>query len=130
MNTIGGTNFLKLKYWNPFKTEYMFIDVINPIIEDQFEKRNIKVKYIAELRNIAIGPYVVRICRIPKRFEPGFEEAMSELMRRIMIAGYTDYIGVCNNVMKSIDAHEELQKFIGKNNFRSFLVRRRIRKDE
>lgn len=97
-------NFLEIDSINPFRTSYMFIDTINHLADDEFEKRKLPMKSLGEWRDVVGGPYVIRCVRIPSRCTPGFHEVMIELNRRTYTdTRWSDYQTVCAKIIGYVE---------------------------
>lgn len=103
-------NYVKIKYWNPFKRAYMYVD-INETNESSFqifENRRIPVSY--KVYHKKDDNYSVILCKFPRRCEPGFVEAMEELQRNLLIKGHSDYIDFCKALLKKLkDVQQDRQ---------------------
>ena len=86
--TVG---FIALNDWIPFRKLYAYMDTADIYrADDLFRKYRIRVKFKREWESPE-GKYRVVFCSVPKRQVYLFEQAMSELPKKMMILGYDDY---------------------------------------
>ena len=92
------------KFW----LRYMYVDVnrnSNYIADSLFYKREIPVNFKDEMVRNGDN-YRVIFCKIKKKYQKKFEEALEELKTKMNLLGYTDYEDYCNNLMKELEEVE------------------------
>ena len=94
----------KGKFW----VRYMYVDInrdYDYIADSLFYKRQIPVVFKDEMIK-AGDKYRLVFCKIRKKYQNQFEEALEELKTKMNILGYTDYEEYCDNLMKELNEVE------------------------
>ena len=83
--------YIELDDWMPFRKLFAYMDTADIYrADDLFRKYRIRIKFKREWESPE-GKYRVVFCSVPKRQVYLFEQAMSELPKKMMILGYDDY---------------------------------------
>ena len=92
-------NYIKLTNRSLFHFHYAFFDVSEYFADQIFIEKQIKVKFGRELKH-PDEPYTIIFCKIKKKDEKAFLEAMEELERKMFLLGHTDYSDFCSTMSK------------------------------
>ena len=87
-----------------FNLRYMYIDVNrdrNYLADSLFYKREIPVVFKDEMVKQG-DKYRVIFCRIKKKYQKQFEEALEELKNKMQLLGYNDYEEYCERLMNDL----------------------------
>ena len=99
-------NYFKLKTISPFTYSYMFLDCDEYLADQLFIKYKVTVdfgdEYVKEN-----SPYHVIFCKIRKRDEKKFLDALSEMYDKMLLMGYKDYQEVCDNFIRVVEKNEK-----------------------
>ncbi len=94
-------NYIKLTNFSLFCVHYAYFDAPEYLADQIFVQKNLKVKFGKELKNTE-DAYVLVFCKIRKRDEHLFLEAMEELKNKMLLLGHTDYLSFCEKMSKMI----------------------------
>ena len=94
-------NYYKLQSPSFFKFQYVFLDSEDYLADQLFIKYKVTVdfgdEYVKEN-----SPYHVIFCKIRKRDEKKFLDALSEMYDKMLLMGYKDYQEVCDNFIRVV----------------------------
>ena len=90
-------NYYKLQSPSIFKFQYVFLDSEDYLADQLFIKYNVKEN----------SPYHVIFCKIRKRDEKKFLDALSEMYDKMLLMGYKDYQEVCDNFIRVVEQNEK-----------------------
>lgn len=93
-------NYIKLRSWRPFTCQYMFLDTEEYLADGLFVKYKVPVRFEGEYVNKK-SQYRVITCRIRKRYEKQFREALTALPDKMLLMGHTDYADSCRELFDS-----------------------------
>ena len=94
-------NCWKLRYISLRSVRYAYLDTREYLADALLAKRQVRVRFGQEMSKRG-EPYLIVSCKIKKRDEACFLEAMSELCDRMLLLGHTDYGACCERVMNAI----------------------------
>lgn len=92
-------NYIKLTNFSLFNVHYAYFDAPEYLADQIFAQKNLKVKFGSELKHPE-EPFVLVFCRVKKRNEHLFLEAMEELKNKMLLLGHTDYLLFCEKMSK------------------------------
>ena len=99
-------NYYKLQSPSFFKFQYVFLDSEDYLADQLFIKYKVTVdfgdEYVKEN-----SPYHVIFCKIRKRDEKKFLDALSEMYDKMLLMGYKDYQEVCDNFIRVVEKNEK-----------------------
>lgn len=99
-------NYYKLQNPSFFKFQYVFLDSEDYLADQLFIKYKVTVdfgdEYVKEN-----SPYHVIFCKIRKRDEKKFLDALSEMYDKMLLMGYKDYQEVCDNFIRVVEKNEK-----------------------
>lgn len=87
-------NFWKLEKFSLQYFHYIYIDTIENLADQLFISRKVRVYFGQEGKKEG-SPYKVIFCKIKKKDEPEFLEALSELENKMLLMGHRDYQEFC-----------------------------------
>lgn len=90
-------NYLKLKSFSPFSSSYVFLDCDEYLADQLFIKHKVPVKFGGEFVRDG-SRYRIISCKIRKKYEKSFLDALSEMYNKMILRGYEDYQEFCENV--------------------------------
>lgn len=94
-NTAGRNYFRFRCVFPPWDSMYAYFDVSeHPESFRIFRQKGIRVKVVKTMTKMDV-PYMIIICRVPKRQSEAFSSAMGELERSLLLKGHTDYSEFC-----------------------------------
>lgn len=102
-------NYLTLERFSLRYFYYAFIDTGDYLADGLFIKHQVTVKFLQEYGHDD-SPYLVIFCRIRKRDESAFLDALRELPNKMLICGHPDYPSQCRAFMEKIDAASKQRK--------------------
>lgn len=88
-------NYIKLSS-RLINQEYAYFDVPDYYADNLIKQKNIKVKFISEMKKPDV-PYIVIFCSVNKKDCAIFESAMVALEKKMLVCGYTDYLDFCHD---------------------------------
>ena len=99
-------NYIRLKTRSPFSRQYMFIDSSEYLADNLFCGHQVPVKFGKEMVN-KDTKYVIISCKIHKRYEEQFVEALQELPNKMLLFGHTDYIEYCKKFFDMLNDYQQ-----------------------
>lgn len=91
----GGNYFRFRRIFPPWDNMYAYFDVSeHPESFRIFKQKGIRVKVVKTMTKGDV-PYMIIVCRVPKRQSGEFSRAMGELVCSLLLKGYTDYSEFC-----------------------------------
>ena len=103
---MGQRNYIELSRFPVFFRHYAFIDVPDHLADSLFIRHKVRVRFGQEYTNDQHG-YSFIFCKIRKKDEKPFLEALSELSNKMMLCRHPDYDDFCQ---KTLDAMEKADK--------------------
>lgn len=86
--------FIPLERISLFYKYYTYLDAKNYQADGLFIKHRVPVKFLREYGK-EDSQYVFVLCRVHKRDEKAFLEALKELPNKMLLCGYPDYADSC-----------------------------------
>lgn len=80
---------------------YMYFDTADCLADALFIKHQVRVTFQREYCKDGFG-YTLIFCRIRKKDEAAFLEALRELPAKMLICGHTDYANQCKQFIETI----------------------------
>jgi hypothetical protein len=102
-------NYLTLERFSLRNFYYAFLDTSDYLADGLFIKHQVTVKFLQEYGHDD-SPYLVIFCRIRKRDESAFLDALKELPNKMLICGHPDYPTMCQEFMSKIDSARRQRK--------------------
>lgn len=97
-------NFLQLKNkFGRLGNTFCYIDTSEQLAVPIFISHNINIKVTRALSNPKYN-YLIYICKVPKRYHKKFYECMQDLIKKMMIFGYTNYEKECLEILTIINS--------------------------
>ena len=93
--------YFKLEKPSMRHTYYAYFDAKDYMADSLFIKHNVTVKFQQEFCKDGT-PYCVVFCRIRKKDEAAFLDALRELPAKMLLCGYSDYAAQCERFMEKI----------------------------
>ena len=93
-------NYIKLKKPSLFYSEYAFIDVKEYLAGSLFHREKIQVWYDCEYGREDTD-YKVIFCKVRKKDESRFLNAIRQLEQKMLLWGHGDYHEFCGNLLGS-----------------------------
>lgn len=95
--------FIKLTNKSPLFCHYAFLDT-NPRVSRQvFQKHKIFV-WVDSLYSTGDEKYSVALCRVRKKDQKKFEEALEALAKTMLVLGNTDYLEKASALLTRLDS--------------------------
>ena len=88
-------NYLKLKECSLFFRYYIFVDVREYLADNLFIDEKVRVWFQKEYEKKDTC-YIIIFCKIRKKDELRFLEALKKLENKMLLFGYSDYMDFCN----------------------------------
>ena len=91
-----------------FNLKYMYVDIdrnYDYVADSLFYKRRIPVTFKDEMVKPG-DKYRIIFCKIKKKYQKQFEEALEELKSKMHLLGYNDYEEYCERLMNELDETE------------------------
>lgn len=86
---------MKLKKFSLFFYHYIFLDTEKYLADSLFIKHRVRVDFGDEFAKDA-SPYRFIFCKIKKKDEEQFLDALNEMDNKAMLLGYHEYPKYCN----------------------------------
>ena len=102
-------NYLTLERFSLRYYYYAFLDTGDYLADNLFINHQVTVKFLQEYGHDD-SPYLVIFCRIRKRNEKAFLDAVKELPNKMLICGHPDYPTVCRKFMERLGTVREQRK--------------------
>lgn len=100
-------NFIKVRSMNPFRLNYIYLDVSEYLADRIFVRHELPVKFFdQEFRREGSDVRFV-YCSIRKKNRAEFEKCMEELCDAAALMGYTDYTAACEGLDRMLNAYED-----------------------
>ena len=94
-NAAAGKYFRARCIFPPWDSMYAYFDVSeHPESFRIFRQKGIRAKVVKTMTKRDV-PYMIIVCRVPRRQSEAFSSAMGELERSLLLKGYTDYSEFC-----------------------------------
>lgn len=87
-------NYLKVRTYSPFSYSYVFLDCNEYLADQLFIKHKVPVKFGGEFVRDD-SKYRIISCKIRKKYEKSFLNALSEMYNKMILRGYGDYQEFC-----------------------------------
>lgn len=94
-------HFIRLSDFSTLYAQYAFIDTADYLADDLFIQKQVKAIFGKELGKEGT-PYRVVLCKVRKRDEPKFREALMELPNKMLLCGHPDYLNYCDELVKEL----------------------------
>lgn len=89
-------NYMKLRSSIPFRVEYVYADRKDHLIDQILIDRGIRAKFRKiELAHPKFDGYCLCTCRVSSKHEQEMIEVFSELEKKMLLMGHTDYHEFC-----------------------------------
>lgn len=99
-------NFLSLERRSLSHRFYAYLDSGDYLADGLFIKHQVCVKFLQEYGKDGFS-YLMVFCRIRKRDEVAFLNALRELPNKMLLCGHPDYLAQCQQFIKKIEATKE-----------------------
>lgn len=96
-------NFWKMGDISLFTITYAYVDHHTYLADMLFAQKKIVMKFKEEMAKHD-SPYCIIFCKVLKRDVQKFEEAMEKLKDRMLLLGYREYVDVCDEIDRLINA--------------------------
>lgn len=94
-NAAAGNYFRFRCIFPPWDSMYAYFDINeHPESLRIFRQRGIRAKVVKTMAKKDV-PYMIIVCRVPRRQSEAFSKAMEELESDLLLKGYTDYSEFC-----------------------------------
>lgn len=90
-------NYIKLDVFSLRYNHYAFIDTDEYLADKLFINHKVTVDFGREYK-MEGKPYLIIFCKVKKKDDEAFKEALSEMENKMLLMGYTDYDEMCNLV--------------------------------
>lgn len=92
--------YIELDDWLPFSKMFAYLDTAEFRRSDEiFQKYRLKVRFKRDWKS-PDGRYRMVFCSVRKRQQALFEQAMSDLSKKMILLGYDDYEEVWHKTIK------------------------------
>lgn len=98
--------YMHLEKINLFYSYYAYFDVPEFFADQLFIQHQVRVHFYGEYQKKG-KQYVVVLCRVRKKDEERFLEALSELPRKMLLLGYINYLEDCSELLEHIEKHQK-----------------------
>ena len=99
-------NYLSLERFSLRHRFYAYLDSGDYLADGLFIKHQVRVKFLQEYAKEGFS-YRMIFCRIRKRHEAAFLNALRELPDKMRLCGHPDYPDQCKQFMAKIEASKE-----------------------
>lgn len=104
------TYYIKLQRFSLWNAYYAFMDTAEYFADGLFIKHQVSVHFGREYVRPP-NPYHIIFCRVHKKDEERFLEALDEMPNKMILCGYPDYLKDCETLWKEIiDNAEENER--------------------
>lgn len=89
-------NYFRIRcIFPPWDNMYAYFDINDrPESLRIFRQRGIRAKVVKTMTKEGV-PYMIIVCRVPRKQSEAFSKAMGELERNLLLKGYADYSEFC-----------------------------------
>lgn len=91
-------NYIDLHSFSLRYKHYVFIDTEKYFYKQIFSEREIKVKALKEMMRDGF-PYRLILCKVLKRDEKIFINALEQIQRKALLVGYRGYTDMCEMLL-------------------------------
>ncbi len=102
-------NYLSLERFSLRHKFFAFLDAGEYLADGLFIKHQVTVKFMQEYARDD-SPYLMIFCRIKKRDEGAFLDALREPPNKMLLCGYPDYPAQCHDLMEKIETHRTKER--------------------
>ena len=102
-------NYLSLERFSLRHKYYAFLDVGDHLADSLFIKHQVTVKFMQEYGRDD-SPYRMIFCRINKKDENAFHEALRELPNKMLLCGYPNYPAQCRDFIEKVVRKESKER--------------------
>ena len=102
-------NYISLEHFSLRYKYFAFLDAGEYLADGLFIKHQVTVNFMQEYARDD-SPYFMIFCRIKKRDESAFLEALRELPNKMLLCGYPDYPAQCHDFMDKIETHRTKER--------------------
>jgi len=99
-------NYVNLEQLSLCHRFYAYLDSKDYLADGLFIKHQVRVKFLQEYAREG-SSYLFILCRIRKRDECAFLDALRELPNKMLLRGYPDYPARCRQFMEKIETAKE-----------------------
>lgn len=92
-------NYVMLKKFSLLYFHYAFLDIEDHMADQLFIENKVRVRCGREFAN---GKYRVIFCKVRKKDEKAFLEALDKLRRKAILMGCVDYDEMCSSLWKGV----------------------------
>lgn len=97
MNDMDGKNYMEIDKFSFKYCYFCFVDTNEYLADKIFIRHKINVKFGDEYGREG-SDYVIVFCKVKKKDQEEFREAMKELEKKMLLLGHTDYMDFCNQL--------------------------------
>lgn len=98
--------YMHLERINPFYSYYAYFDVPEFFADQLFIQHQVRVRFSGEYQKKG-KQYVIVLCRVRKKDEERFLEALGELPRKVLLLGYPNYLKDCSELIEHIEKQRQ-----------------------
>ena len=102
---MGQKNYIELSRFPVFFLRYAYVDVPEHLADSLFIRHEVEVWFGAELAN-KTDDYCFISCKIRKKDEKRFLEALGELSNKMTLCRHPDYDDFCRRMLKDPEKAE------------------------
>lgn len=99
-------HYLHLEKFSLLHAYYAYFDVPGYLADQLFIQHQVRVHFSGEYQKEG-KRYVIVLCRVRKKDEKRFLEALGELPRKMLLMGYTDYLEDCTELIEHMEAQRQ-----------------------
>ena len=96
-------NYMKLEAFSLLNFHYIFIDCDRYLADQLFISHKVRVWFGREFARKDM-PYRIIMCRVRKRNNEAFIEALSEMSKKMLLLGYGDYEDKCRSIISELNS--------------------------
>jgi hypothetical protein len=79
--------------------QFVYLDTEEDLAFSIFREHQITINVTDQFQHPEFE-YLINICKVPKKYHKVFDECMSELEKKMLICGHTDYEKFCKFVIE------------------------------
>ena len=99
-------NFIRVRSRNPFRINYMYLDISAYLADRIFVRHKLPVKFFDQEFGREGSDVRFIYCSIRKKNSAAFEKCMEELCDTAALMGYTDYAAACEGLERILNESE------------------------
>ncbi len=99
---MSGKNYWKIRKFSIRYCFYAFIDVADYLADQLFVKHKVRVSFGGEYCREGCE-YLIVLCKVRKKEEKAFTDALKELEKKMLLTGHGDYLDFCEALKESFN---------------------------